>query len=159
VKEPYEIDSSPFNQVKFPKGTRTRFCWKEGLPANFSDSVGVYLPGRSAIMKLGDERTASSNMGEYAREAVRAVEPPYFARNIEDIPAALTTAMGNVFEAFSLMGHVRDDYAACEGKVIFPKIQSNDLSKAIVERDYWRGQVTGLNRQMIRVVPNHQERR
>jgi hypothetical protein len=64
------------------------------------------------------------------------VEPPYFARNIEDIPAALTTAMGNVFEAFSPMGRVRDDYAAREGKVIFPKIQSNDLSKAIIERDY-----------------------
>jgi hypothetical protein len=79
---------------------------------------------------------------------VRVVELPYFARNIEDVPAALTTAMGNVFEAFSLMGRVRDDYVAREGKVTFPKIQSNDLSKAVVERDYWRGQVAGLNQDL-----------
>jgi hypothetical protein len=77
-------------------------------------------------MKSGDERPAPSDLGEYAREAIRAVKPPYFARNIEDVPAALTTAMGNVFEAFSLMGRVRDDYTGREGKVTFQKIQSND---------------------------------
>jgi hypothetical protein len=82
-------------------------------------------------MKLGDERPAPGELGEYAREAVCVVEPPYFAHNIEDIPTALTTMMGNIFEAFSLMGSVRDDYAAREGKVTFPKIQSNDLSKAL----------------------------
>jgi hypothetical protein len=70
-------------------------------------------------MKLGDERPASSDLGEYAREAVHTVEPPYFARNIKDVPASLTTAMGNVFEAFSLKRHVRDDYAVREGKVSF----------------------------------------
>jgi hypothetical protein len=99
-------------------------------------------------MKLGDERPSPSDLGEYAREAVRAVEPPYFARQIEDVPAALTAAIGNVFEAFSLMGRVRDDYAARESKITFPKIQSNDLSKAVVERDYWKDQVTGLNKDL-----------
>jgi hypothetical protein len=99
-------------------------------------------------VKSGDERPALSNLGEYIREAVRAVESPYFARNIEDIPTALTIAIGNVFEAFSLMGRVREDYVAREGNVTFPKIQSNDVSKAIVERDYCRGQVTGLNRDL-----------
>jgi hypothetical protein len=99
-------------------------------------------------MKSGDERPAPSELGEYAREAVHTVELSYFARNIEDIPAALTIAMGNIFEAFSLMGRVQDDYKAREGKITFPKIQSNDLSKAIVERDYWKGQVVGLNRDL-----------
>jgi hypothetical protein len=99
-------------------------------------------------MKSGDERPTPSDLGEYAREAFRVVEPPYFARNIEDVPTTLTTAMGNVFEAFSLMGRIQDDYAAREGKVTFPKIQSNDVLKAIVERDYWRGQVTKLNRDL-----------
>jgi hypothetical protein len=122
TKEPRKISSSPFSQVKFPKGTRTGFCWKEGLPANFPNSVRVYLPGRSTIMKSGDERPAPSDLGEYAREAVCAVEPPYFACNIEDVSVALTTAVKNVFEAFSLMGRVRDDYAAREGNATFPKI-------------------------------------
>jgi hypothetical protein len=148
VKEPHKIGSPPFSQAKFPKGTRTRFCWKEGLPANFLDSVSVYLPGHASIMKSGDVRPALGDLSEYAREAVRAVESPYFAHNIEDVPATLTTAMGNVFEAFSLMGRIRDDYVTREGKVTFPKIQSNDLSKAVVERDYLRGQVTGLNKNL-----------
>jgi hypothetical protein len=87
---------------------------------------GGYL-GRSTIIKSGHERPSPSDLGEYAREAVRAVE---------DVPAALIAAMGNVFEAFSLMRRVRDDYAAREGKITFPKIQSNDLSKVIIERDY-----------------------
>jgi hypothetical protein len=111
VKESREI-GSPFSQAKFPKGTRTRFGWKEGLLANFPDSVGVYLPGHSTIMKSGNKRPAPGELGEYAREAVRAVEPSYFARNIEDFPAALTMAMGNIFEALSLMGRIRDDYVA-----------------------------------------------
>jgi hypothetical protein len=148
VKEPREIRSSPFSQAKFPKETRTGFCSKEGLPTNILDIVGVYLPGCSTIMKSEDKRPAPSDLGEYAREAVRAVELPYFARNIEDVPATLTTVMENVFEAFSLMGHVWDDYTTREGKVTFPKIQSNDLSKVIVKRDYWRGQVTVLNRDL-----------
>jgi hypothetical protein len=114
------------------KGTRTRFCWKEGLSANFPESVGVYLPGRSKVMKSGDERPDLGDLGEYAREAVRAVEPPYFVRNIKDVPKTLTTAIRNVFEASTLIGCVRDDYAAHEGKITFPKIQSNDLSKAVV---------------------------
>jgi hypothetical protein len=99
-------------------------------------------------MKSEDERSAPSDLGEYARETVCAVEPPYFARNIKDVPTALTTVMGNAFKAFSLMGHVRDDYAAHEGNVTFPKIQSNDLSKAIIERDYWRGRVTRLSQDL-----------
>jgi hypothetical protein len=41
AKEPHETGSPPFSQAKFLKGTRTRFCWKEGLPANFPDSVVV----------------------------------------------------------------------------------------------------------------------
>jgi hypothetical protein len=127
VKESHKIGSPPFNQAKFLEGTRTGFCWKEGLPTNFHDSVGVYLPGRASIMKSEDERPAPGDMGEYAREAVLIVEPPYFARNIKDVPAALTTAM-DIFEALSLMGHIRDNYAAHEGKVTFSKIQSNDLS-------------------------------
>jgi hypothetical protein len=148
TKEPREIGSSPFSQVKFPKGTQTGFYWKEGLPTNFPDSVGVYLPGRSTIMKSRDERSTSSDLGKYAREAVCVFEPPYFTHNIEDVPATLTTAMGNIFEVFSLMGRVRDDYAAHEGKVTFPKIQSNDVSKAIIERDYWKGKVTEINRDL-----------
>jgi hypothetical protein len=76
---------------------------------------------------------------------VRTIELPYFARNIEDIPSSLTIAMGNVFEAFSLMGRVWDGFATREGKITFPKIQSNDLSKVIVERDHWKGQVARLN--------------
>jgi hypothetical protein len=87
-------------------------------------------------MKSRNDRPSLSDLGEYAREAVRAVEPPYFARQIENVPTTLTAAMGNVFEAFSLMRRVRDDYATREGKITFPKIQSNDLSKVVVERDY-----------------------
>jgi hypothetical protein len=63
--EPRDIGSSPHNQAKFPKGTRTGFCWKEGLPSNFLDSAGVYIPGRSTIMKLGDERPSPSDLDEY----------------------------------------------------------------------------------------------
>jgi hypothetical protein len=65
AKEPRDIGSSPHSQAKFPKGTRTGFCWREGLPSNFLDSAGVYIPGRSTIMKLGDERPSPSDLDEY----------------------------------------------------------------------------------------------
>jgi hypothetical protein len=56
--------------------------------------------------------------------------------------------LGNVFKAFSLTGRVRDNYAAREGKVTFLKIQSNEHSKAVIERDYWKGHVSSLNRDL-----------
>jgi hypothetical protein len=50
-------------------------------------------------MKSGEERSTLGDLSEYARETVHAVEPPYFARIIEDVPTTLTTAIGNLFEA------------------------------------------------------------
>jgi hypothetical protein len=99
------------------------------------------------VIKSREERPAPGDLGEYAREVVHDVKSPYFARTIEDVLTALTTAMVNVFEDFFLMGHVRDDYTH-EGKVSFPQIQSNELSKAIVERDYERNQVASLKRDL-----------
>jgi hypothetical protein len=96
MKEPCDIGSS-FSQFKFPKGSRTGFYWKKGLPANFPDSINVYLSGRSKVMKLGEESLTSDDLDEYAWEAVYVLDLPYFARNIEDIFTALTTAMDNIF--------------------------------------------------------------
>jgi hypothetical protein len=48
-------------------------------------------------MKLGEESLTSDDLDEYAWEAVYVLDLPYFARNIEDIFTALTTAMDNIF--------------------------------------------------------------
>jgi hypothetical protein len=58
------------------KGKTFGICWMEGLPPKIPDSCGMFMLGRSTMLKV---KKRLAELDHYAREVLRANELPYMA--------------------------------------------------------------------------------
>jgi hypothetical protein len=135
------------------KGQHTGICWMEGLPPKIPDSSGMFLPGRSTVLK---SKQRPAEFDHYTREVLRANELPYMAALQKDVPSYLTSVIGNLFEAATFLGHLRDDSAREEKKLSFPSVEAAEHSKAFHQATYYFGWAASFQYEMKGMRREHE---
>lgn len=144
----FDEEAIPFVEIetRLPEGTSKGLVWKEGICSGHPDSLGVVLPGYSA---LKDTHEKPAGLPDFAREAFRALSLPYLREGMKSNPEAMVSDLiGHAHEMGSALVILRDNLAQHKSRIRVPEGHSSDLEKAVYERDYWKSQVTALKAQL-----------
>ena len=121
---------------RLPPEGRRGMVWRLGMDKTYPDSAGVYLPGWS---RMQDPSGRPDEFGEFSREVLRAVEPPFIKKKLREDPLKATEeAMGHLFEASAIFGRLRDDLALRNGKMRVPDNVASKVTEAVLGKEQYR---------------------